>query len=241
MNKKKNPKADLENYSKLFILLGLVLALYIVYVSIEHKAFDSVDDLSAASLSSEDEEDVEVAIFQEMVKPPPPPPPPPPLAAVETILIVDDDEDIEETEIESTETDEEEEVVIEEDDDEEVIEDVPFMLIQDAPVYPGCEKKKSKEDRKKCLSKKISKLINRKFNTELASELGLSAGNYKINIMFKINHKGLVSDIMVRAPHPKLKKEAIRVVKLLPKMTPGKQRNKPVSVSYTLPISFKVE
>ena len=70
--------------------------------------------------------------------------------------------------------------------------------------------------------------------------MGLKRGKHKIRIMFKINNKGLVSDIRVMAPHPKLKEEAIRIVKLLPRMTPVKQRNKPVSVSYNLPISFEV-
>ena len=46
---------------------------------------------------------------------------------------------------------------------------------------------------------------------------------------------------MARAPHKRLQQEAIRVVKLLPKMIPGKQRGRPVGVKYSLPIAFKVE
>ena len=44
-----------------------------------------------------------------------------------------------------------------------------------------------------------------------------------------------------RAPHARLEKEAKRVVGLLPKMIPGKQRGRPVNVTYMLPISFNVE
>ncbi len=38
-----------------------------------------------------------------------------------------------------------------------------------------------------------------------------------------------------------MKDEAIRVINLLPKMEPGKQRGKPVKVKYSLPITFKVQ
>ncbi|WP_457610622.1 energy transducer TonB, partial [Lutibacter sp.] len=41
--------------------------------------------------------------------------------------------------------------------------------------------------------------------------------------------------------HKRLQAEAIRVIKLLPKMIPGKQRGRPVGVKYSLPIAFKVE
>ena len=44
-----------------------------------------------------------------------------------------------------------------------------------------------------------------------------------------------------RAPHPRLEKEAARVVNMLPKMKPGRQRGRAVVVSYTLPITFLVQ
>lgn len=241
MEVKKNPKFNLENYSKLFIQLGLVLALFIVYVSIEHKTYDRVvADLGAASLSGEDEEEMVITSRPIEVKPPPPPPPP---AAPDIIEVVEDEKEVEETIIESTETDEEEAVIVdivEEAEDEEVFEDVPFAIIEDIPVFPGCEKG-TKEKKKACFSKKISKHINRKFNAGLASDLGLSSGKKRIFVMFKIDKTGSITEIQARAPHPRLQKEAERVVKTLPKMTPGKQRGRAVSVRYSLPISFLVE
>jgi protein TonB len=151
---------------------------------------------------------------------------------------------VEETVIESTETTEDE--VIEEVEDvevveeEEIIEDVPFSVIEDAPIFPGCEKYKSKAERKKCMSEKVQKHVNKKFNTELASDLDLE-GVQKIFVVFKIDRSGNITDVRSRAPHPKLAKEAERVIKSLPKMKPGKQRGKPVGVNYTLPIVFKVQ
>ena len=90
------------------------------------------------------------------------------------------------------------------------------------------------------MSKKISQFVNKKFNTDLAGDLGLS-GRQRINVIFKIDRTGNVVGIRARAPHPGLEKEAKRVIGLLPKMKPGKQRGKPVNVPYSLPIIFQVQ
>jgi protein TonB len=75
----------------------------------------------------------------------------------------------------------------------------------------------------------------------LASDLGLSPGKKRIFVMFKIDKTGGITEIRARAPHPRLQKEAERVVRTLPRMTPGKQRGRPVAVRYSLPIAFQVE
>ncbi|MFK7747300.1 MAG: energy transducer TonB [Kordia sp.] len=129
--------------------------------------------------------------------------------------------------------------VIDEDIDKEI--EVPFAFIEDAPIYPGCEKYKSKEKRKKCMSEKIDKHIKRKFDADLANELGLDEGVKRINVLFVIDENGNVTGIKSRAAHPKLEKEAERVIRLLPKMVPGKQRKQSVKVKYTLPIMLKVD
>jgi len=238
MQIKKNPKANLENYTRIFMQLGLVLALLVVYLAIEKKTYDRViGDLGPVVLNMEDDEQT---IEIEQVKPPEQKAPPPP--APDKIEVVEDEEEIEETVIESTETDETEAVeveIIEVEEEEEVMEDVPFAIIEDVPVYPGC--KGNKEKLRACLQEKITKHVNRKFNAELASDLGLSPGVKRIFVMFKIDKTGNITNVQARAPHVKLQQEAIRVVKLLPKMTPGKQRGRPVGVKYSLPIAFKVE
>jgi len=116
---------------------------------------------------------------------------------------------------------------------------VPFDRIEKAPVYPGCERKKTDDERRKCFSKKITKLVQKKFNTDLASELGLS-GKQKIYVQFKIDKNGNITEIKTRAPHAALEKEAERVINKIPKMKPGLQRGKPVNVMYQLPIIFQV-
>ena len=90
------------------------------------------------------------------------------------------------------------------------------------------------------MSAKIAKFVQRKFNTDLAGDLGLS-GKQRISVIFKINKNGDVTGVRSRAPHPRLEKEAARVINLLPKMKPGRQRGKAVIVPYSLPITFQVQ
>ncbi len=240
MEIKKNPKSNLENYSKLFMQLGLVLALFVTYVAIENKTYDKeYGDLGMANMASEIEEET-IEIQPEAPKPPQNTPPPP---APEKIEIVEDEKEVEETIIESTETDESEAVEVEEieeaEEEEEVVEDVPFSIIEDVPVFPGCSG--TKAQKKACLNKKMQRHVQRYFDAELANELGLAPGKKKIYLVFKIGKTGNIEQINARAPHPRLKKEAIRIAKKLPKMLPGKQRGRPVRVGYTLPITFNVE
>ena len=239
METKKNPKFDLENYSKLFILLGLVLTLFCVHVAMEHKTYDKfIKSLGPSSLSSEQEEEMVVTERLQPIKPPPPPPPPPPPTLVE---IVEDDKEIEEVVFEDTEDDDEPIEVdeIEEADEGEIVEDVPFAIIEDAPIFPGC--KGNKQELRDCLQKGIQRHITRKFDSSLAEDLGLSPGKKRIFVSFKIDKNGNVVEVQARAPHPRLKREAEKAVISLPKMTPGKQRGRAVGVRYALPITFLVE
>lgn len=117
--------------------------------------------------------------------------------------------------------------------------DVPFSVIERVPIYQGC--RGNNEQLKNCMNNKIRKHISKKFNTDLASDLGLSDGIKRINVQFVIDENGDVIDIKAKGPHPKLELEAKRIIRLLPKFTPGKQGNKAVRVSYSIPIVIKVE
>lgn len=117
----------------------------------------------------------------------------------------------------------------------------PFNMkdVERVPIFPGCESAKNNAERMACMSEKLTKLIQKKFNTDLAVDLGL-AGVQKIYVQFRIDDKGQVQDIKTRSPYSQLEKEAERVVNKIPVMTPGMQRNTPVSVIYNLPIAFQV-
>src|SRR5690606_4059743 len=117
--------------------------------------------------------------------------------------------------------------------------DVPFMLIEEVPVFPGCEDLTSNTDRKNCLTEKVTEFVNKNFNTGLGKELGLKGVN-KVYVQFKVTATGSVEVMGVRGPAPELEKEAERVVLGLPKMKPGKHNGKEVGVLYSLPITFMV-
>lgn len=123
---------------------------------------------------------------------------------------------------------------------EEVEEDieVPFAVIEEVPIYPGCEEGNQAEKRR-CMSDAISKFVKEKFNASIAVSLGLK-GRLRVNSIFKINKYGNTSFIRSRGTHPRIEEEANRVIALLPKMQPGKQRGKTVTVPYSLPIILTI-
>jgi bla regulator protein BlaR1 len=118
--------------------------------------------------------------------------------------------------------------------------EVPFAVIEQVPLFPGCENLVSNEERKNCMSDKISKLIGENFNTSIAKENGIT-GRQRITALFKIGVDGTITDVQARAPHEALEQEAIRVINRLPKMQPGKQKGNAVVVPYALPIIFVAE
>jgi protein TonB len=237
MENKKNPKVTLDNYSKIFIQLGLVLALFLSYVVIEKKSFRQYKVLQGVSMNQDIDEEPPIIKPRELETPKTEPP-----VLPEKIEVVDDD-DVNETVIQFKVPDETEALemanIEEVDEPVEVIEDVPFTIIEDVPVFPGC--KGSKKELKSCFNKKMQKHFQRKFNADLPNDLGMSPGKKRIIMLFKIDKVGNIVDIRAKAPHPKLQKEAIRIIKLLPKMKPGRQRGKAVGVKYTLPMRIEVE
>jgi len=240
MQVKKNPQVDLNRNSGLYFVIGLSLVLFLTWRALEYKSYPEEDTLvEAIAAVDELKEDVPVT---EILKTPPPPPPP---AAPEVIEIVEDAEEIEETIIESTETSQD--AVIEEvmdvDDVEvgEMDEDitVPFAVIENVPVFPGCESLTSNDERKTCFEKKMQQHIMKEFMyPDVALELGIMG---KVYVQFFIDAKGHVNGIRTRGPDKMLEKEAHRIVAALPKMTPGMQRGRPVKVPYSIPVNFKIQ
>tara|TARA_B100001094_G_scaffold35989_1_gene30045 strand:+ start:13896 stop:14594 length:699 start_codon:yes stop_codon:yes gene_type:complete len=231
MQRKKNPQADLRRYSGLMFVLGLCIVLLISWQAIEYKSYEKQYDLE--SLNIDDDDDEEIPITEQIKTPPPPPPPPAP----EIIEIVEDEEEIEETIIESTETDQEEVVEEVEVMEEELDIDVPFAIIEDVPLYPGCENV-PKSQRRKCFQEKIQKHIYNEFRyPEIAQEMGIQG---RVFVQFMIGKDGTISGIRTRGPDKNLEKEANRIISKLPRMTPGKQRGRPVRVPFSIPVTFKL-
>ncbi|MBC8756295.1 DUF2135 domain-containing protein [Kordia sp. YSTF-M3] len=123
---------------------------------------------------------------------------------------------------------------------EESIEEIPFYIIEFAPIFPGCESIRSKSESKQCFAQKIQEHIKENFNLALVNTLNLPEGRKRADVMFTITEQGTIGTIAVRSPHERISAEVKRVLNLLPQMTPGKQGGRTVSVRYTLPIIFNV-
>jgi len=214
MEVKKNPKVDLEKKRSLYLQIGFIIALLLVYAAFEYKNYDK-SNYNLGDLNLDDLEEEIIPITKQEQKPPPPPPPPP-----EIIEIVEDEVEIEEElEIEETESDEDEIIEIEEEDDDEF-----FMVVENMPEFPGGDLG---------LMKYIQKNVK---YPPIAKEYNITG---KVYVQFIVDKSGTVTNVkIVRGVDKNLDAEALRVVKSLPKYKPGKQRGKPVRVMFTIPINF---
>ena len=230
---KKYPEFDLEKKRGFFTQIGLVISLLVVIIAFEWKTYDK----SASSLGTLDMFDIEeeiIPLTEKELKPPPPPPPPPP-----KITIVEDDIIIEEElEIEDAEIDEDEIIeILEEEEEEELFN---FAVVEQQPIFPGCSEAASKDENYICFQRGIGSHIKQNFEyPAIAKEMGISE---KIFVEFIIDKSGKVtSSRVVRGEDKHLRQEALRLVNAIPRMTPAKQRGKPVSVTFTLPINFSLQ
>lgn len=230
MEIKKSPKADLDQGSKRInrMLIGFVAILAVVFVSFEWSDRNKEVCTDTGIAQIEFEEEIIPITEQEEPKQAPPPPEAP---KVEDVLqIVENDADVEESTIEaSDETEKAVEVkytpveVEEEEPEEEEI----FVVVEEMPSFPGGMK---------ALMQYLGKNI--KYPT-ISQENGVQG---RVVLQFVVNKDGSIVDIKVaRGVDPYLDKEAIRVVKSMPKWKPGKQRGKSVRVRYTLPVLFKLQ
>jgi periplasmic protein TonB len=227
MELKKSPKADLENKKVIFMQVGIILALAFALIAFEWKTsdvrtstLDMMDDLQA-------EEEIVPITRQEEVKPPPPPPPP---RVADVLNIVQDDVELDDELDLNTEMDENAEVDLSAyvDVAEEDTEDAPvFFIVEEMPEFPG-----GNEALQKFIASSIKYPV-------IAQENGIQG---RVYVSFVVSAKGTVEAVKIaRGVDPNLDKEAIRVVQSMPAWKPGKQRGKPVKVSYTVPINFVLQ
>lgn len=223
MEVKKKDKVNLERYKGIFLQVGFILALGAVLAAFEWTTSPREVDRLEVEVIVEDEESTPITTQEELKEPPPPPPP---QVADELNLAPDDVELEEEMDIENMEIDDDTQIEKVEIEKEEVEETV-FFVVEEMPKFPGGE------------------LALRKFiaqNTEYPAMARENNIQGKVYVRFMVAEDGSVSRVtVVRSVHPLLDKEAMRVVSLLPKWKPGKQRNKPVKVWYTVPINFQLQ
>jgi len=228
MEIKKSPKADLEGKKTTGLLIGLVLILAAMFVAFEWTKRDVVITAGSGIVDVPFEEEMVPITEQEEPKQAPPPPEAPKVE--EVLQIAENDADVEESTIQSNE-DKGEAVEIkyvpEVVEEEEVEEQQIFQVVEEMPEFPG--------GMAECL-KFLAKNI--KYPT-IAQENGVQG---RVIVQFVVNQDGSIVDpVVVRSVDPYLDKEALRVIRMMPKWKPGKQRGKAVRVKYTVPVTFKLQ
>ena len=226
MQVKKSEKASLENDKLVYVLMGFVFVLSLCYVALEW----TEKEVTKYEVTDTDflfEEEVEI---QQTSQETPPPPPPPQVQEVEVLNVVEDNVETESIEV-NAEDDKETEVVIAapvEAPVEEEEEEVVFVVVENMPEFPGGQQ---------ALFKYLSE--NVKYPV-IAQENGIQG---RVICQFVVNKDGAIVDIEVvrSSGDASLDKEAVRVIKSMPKWKAGKQRGKPVRVKYTLPVNFKLQ
>ena len=113
-----------------------------------------------------------------------------------------------------------------------------FEVIEEIPVFPGCENIERKESID-CFNNKMSEHIKANFKYPKKALRRNIQG--RVNVVFIIDKEGNVTDIRTIGADPILESEARRIFSLLPKMKPGFQKGKPVMVKYGVPLTFKIQ
>jgi len=228
MEIKKSEKANLENKKLLFVEIGLIISLLIVYIAFEWTTAET----NTAVLEDTTEILVEEEIISTNMETPPPPPAAPKIPVLsDQIDIVDDEIKLEDDMFVNLEDDASLGVEIMDyvEVKEEVVEEeaIPFQLVEEKPSFQGGD------------ANQFSKWVNsRLVYPEIAKENGVQG---RVTLQFTVEKDGSVTKVKVlRGVDPSLDKEAMRVVSMSPKWKPGKQRDRAVPVTYTFPVIFQL-
>ena len=117
-----------------------------------------------------------------------------------------------------------------------VANEIPFGVIDEVPVFPGCE---NAEDKRACFQEKIQAHIRKHFNyPDEAQAFGIQG---RVSAIFVMDEEGNVVDINMRGPHELLEEETKRILAKLPQMQSGKHEGKTVKVPFSIPITFRLQ
>lgn len=232
MEQKKNPKADLEKRKGLFLEIGLVVILAACLCAFSIKSYDKDESFGGNQGPAEEIDEMDEIQNTDVEETPPPPPPPAPEEPelnMDQIEVVDDKVEIKQDivikEFDEVQNTQIAEVKIEDEVDEDEVK--IFTVVENDPEFPG-----GMEALYKYLAENIK-------YPQLARENGITG---KVYVTFVVERDGSIAN-------PKILRdigggcgaEAIRVVKAMPKWTPGKQRGKAVRVQFNLPVNFNLK
>ncbi len=225
MKLKKSPKADLEKKKTLFLQTGFIISLALVLLAFEWKSYEKLEiDIPDRTPFEVPEERIPVPEDKE-----PPPPPEPPKTTTE-IDIVKNDVDVEDKVDIDVNMDSDEAVpkwTPSLPDEVDVEDDKPFIAVEEDPGFPGGD-----QARLQYLASNIK-------YPQTARELGIQGTVY---LSFIVEKDGSITNVEVlRGIGYGCDEEAMRVVRAMPKWEPGKQREKPVRVQFSMPIRFVLQ
>lgn len=227
MELKKNPKADLENRRGLYLEIGLVVILVAALVAFNVKSYDKEEKVQFEREASAEQEEIIIQTQQDELPPPPPPEQPEVTTEFE---VVEDDAEVKNELVVNAEVTEETKnieitpVKIEEEEEEE--EQQIFTVVENDPEFPG-----GQEAMYKYLGQNIK-------YPQLARDNNITGIVY---VTFVVERDGSITGCKVlRDIGGGCGQEAIRVVKSMPRWTPGKQRGKAVRVQFNLPVKFNL-
>ena len=228
MEVKKTPKASLENKRALFIEIGLIVALAVVYIAFNWTS----KDVQVSTLEAENQVVQEEEIIPITQETPPPPPEAPKIPVLsDQIDIVDDEIEVDNDFLSLEDSDDMGVEIMDyvENVQEEVVEEeaIPFQLVEEKPSFMGGD------------ANQFSAWVNKRLvYPEIAKENGVQG---RVTLQFTVEKDGSVPKVKVlRGVDPSLDKEAVRVVSMSPKWKPGKQRDRAVPVTYTFPVYFQL-
>ena len=228
MEVKKSPKADLENKKTTNLLVGAIIILAVLFVGFEWSERDKQVTTDTGIETLIFEEEIIPITEQEQPKQAPPPPEAPKME--EVLEIMDNDSEVEESTIQvsdDTQAAVEVKYTPVEVEEEEVEEQQIFQVVEEMPEFPG-----GMAECMKFLSKNIK-------YPPISAENGIQG---RVIVQFVVNQDGSIVDpVVVRGVDSHLDKEALRVIQMMPKWKPGKQRGKAVRVKYTVPVMFRLQ
>ena len=208
----------------MFIQIGLIISLAVAWAVFEIKSYDKRELVDLGRTVEVVEEEM-VEITKQEQKPQPVEVP----KQTTQIQVVEDDVEVDDVEInaEVDQNEQIEEYVPVEVEEEEIQEAEIFTIVEEMPEFPGGMNK---------LAEYLGKNIK---YPQMARESGIQG---RVFVQFVVEPDGSVSNVAVmRSLGGGCDEEAIRVVKSMPKWKAGKQRGKPVRVSYILPVNFKLQ
>lgn len=228
MISKKTERANLEKKKGLFTEIGLVLALIFTLAAFEYTKEDLKTSTLQAIRDAQGEEEIIPITRQELQKPVEPPKP---KTVIIDLKIVEDDVKLEDNlDFDAFDANQNDAIKIatvvgntskeEEEEDKQV-----FLIVEDMPTFQGG----SIENFRNYIQQTVK-------YPQIAMENSISGTVY---VSFVVNRRGEVSNInIVRGVDPSLDEAVITALKQAPVWEPGKQRGKPVNVSFSIPVKF---